>query len=87
MPCKLSRSVAHQTGTLKQSTQSMASSERTESEGRCLVAVAQMTSSGNQDSNFAVCRDLAMQSSKKGCKMLFLPECCAFIGSNQQEVS
>ena len=33
-----------------------------------------------------MCRDLALQSARKGCRMLFLPECCAFIGVNQQEV-
>ena len=33
-----------------------------------------------------MCRDLALQSARRGCRMLFLPECCAFIGNNQQEV-
>lgn len=82
-----SRSTSDQREGLNQRAATMASSGRTENEAGGLVAVAQMTSSGNQDKNFEVCRDLAMQSSRKGCKMLFLPECCAFIGSNQQEVS
>lgn len=50
------------------------------------VAVAQMTSVGNQEENFATCRKLAMEAKEAGCCMLFLPECCSFIGLNQQEV-
>ena len=50
------------------------------------VAVAQMTSVGNQEANFATCRKLAIQAKEAGCCMLFLPECCSFIGLNQQEV-
>ena len=50
------------------------------------VAVAQMTSVGNQEANFATCRKLAMEAKEAGCCMLFLPECCSFIGLNQQEV-
>ncbi len=45
-----------------------------------------MLHSGSQEDNFAVCRDLALQAARRGCAMLFLPECCAFIGANQQEV-
>ena len=51
------------------------------------VAVAQMTSTGTHDQNLAVCRDLAIQAGSRGCQILFLPECCAFIGANQQEAS
>ncbi len=51
------------------------------------VAVAQMTSVGNQEANFATCRKLAIEAKEAGCCMLFLPECCSFIGLNQQEVS
>ena len=49
------------------------------------VAVAQMTSVGCQETNFAACRRLAMEAKDLGCCMLFLPECCSFIGLNQRE--
>ena len=26
------------------------------------------------------------EAARKGCSMLFLPECCAFIGRNREEV-
>jgi predicted amidohydrolase len=46
-----------------------------------------MTSTGNHDANLATCRRLAEQASAERCSMLFLPECCAFIGLNSAEVS
>ena len=51
------------------------------------VAVGQMTSIGDQEANFATCQRLALEAKEAGCCMLFLPECCSFIGQNQQEVS
>ena len=51
------------------------------------VAVGQMTSVGDQEANFAICQRLALNAKEAGCCMLFLPECCSFIGQNQQEVS
>lgn len=54
--------------------------------GSSLVAVAQMTATGDQVANFEVCKQLANEAAGKGCSMLFLPECCSFIGLNQQEV-
>ena len=51
------------------------------------VAVAQMTSTGEHLANLATCRRLAEQASAERCSMLFLPECCAFIGLNSAEVS
>lgn len=50
------------------------------------VAVGQMTSVGDQEANFATCQRLAFEARDAGCCMLFLPECCSFIGRNQQEV-
>ncbi len=68
----------------------MQSSDNTQKEGlerTCArVAVAQMTSSGDQTANFSVCGQLAREASQKGCSMLFLPECCSFIGRAQTEV-
>ena len=49
------------------------------------VAVAQMTSVGCQETNFATCRRLALEAMELGCCMRFLPEGCSFIGRNQRE--
>ncbi|KAF6254735.1 carbon-nitrogen hydrolase [Scenedesmus sp. NREL 46B-D3] len=53
---------------------------------RCKVAVAQMTSVGDQLANFNTCKQLAEQAAAAGCSMLFLPECFSFIGASQPEV-
>ncbi len=53
---------------------------------RARVAVAQMTSTGDQSANFIVCSQLAREAARQGCSMLFLPECCSFIGHAQKEV-
>jgi hypothetical protein len=45
-----------------------------------------MTSGSDQLANFEVCKQLATDAASTGCSMLFLPECCSFIGLNQQEV-
>ena len=52
----------------------------------CRVAVAQMTSAGDQGANFETCRRLAEEARARGARMLFLPECFSFIGATQQEV-
>ena len=51
------------------------------------VAVAQMTATGDHDANLATCRRLAERAAAERCSMLFLPECCAFIGLNSAEVT
>lgn len=68
----------------------MQSSDYTLKEGleptRARIAVAQMTSTGDQMANFNVCSQLAREAAQKCCSMLFLPECCSFIGRAQKEV-
>ncbi|GFR42671.1 hypothetical protein Agub_g3482, partial [Astrephomene gubernaculifera] len=49
------------------------------------IAVAQMTSGGDQEANFATCARLAREAAEAGCRMLFLPECFAFIGASPAE--
>lgn len=40
-----------------------------------------------QDSSELPCAAAYLQEAvRKGCSMLFLPECCAFIGRNREEV-
>lgn len=51
------------------------------------VAVAQMTATADRAANFRVCEKLAQQAAAQGCSMLFLPECCSFIGESAAEVS
>ncbi|CAK0752414.1 hypothetical protein CVIRNUC_002144 [Coccomyxa viridis] len=64
---------------------SIMSSLRQDASSVATVAVAQMTSVGCQETNFATCRRLAMEAKDLGCCMLFLPECCSFIGLDQRE--
>lgn len=49
---------------------------------RAKVAVAQMTAVGDLDANFHVCSSLVQQAHEEKCKMVFLPECFSFLGSN-----
>ena len=44
------------------------------------VAVGQMCASSDVEKNFEVVADLCSQAKDRGCSMLFLPECFAFIG-------
>eukprot|EP01025_Chloroclados_australasicus_P031170 TRINITY_DN3148_c0_g3_i1.p1 TRINITY_DN3148_c0_g3~~TRINITY_DN3148_c0_g3_i1.p1 ORF type:complete len:353 (-),score=13.06 TRINITY_DN3148_c0_g3_i1:262-1239(-) len=49
------------------------------------VAVAQMTSKDNLQTNLQTCKQLAHDAKRQDCKMLFLPECFAFLGHNSQQ--
>jgi len=60
---------------------------RTASQVENRVAVAQMTATADRAANFRVCEKLAQQAAAQGCSMLFLPECCSFIGESAAEVS
>ena len=44
------------------------------------IAVGQMCASSDVEKNFEVVADLCSQAKDRGCSMLFLPECFAFIG-------
>ena len=50
------------------------------------IACGQMTACGDQEANLATCTQLAQQAKAAGARMLFLPECFSFIGTNQAEV-
>uniref|UniRef100_A0A8C4R9T6 Deaminated glutathione amidase n=2 Tax=Eptatretus burgeri TaxID=7764 RepID=A0A8C4R9T6_EPTBU len=58
-------------------------------EGRqaTLVAAAQMTSTLDKYHNMAICDRMARRAAHRGALMLFLPECCDFIGSSAAESS
>lgn len=49
------------------------------------VAVAQMTSGGDRDANFAVVERLAKEAVQQGCRMLFLPENVSLLGTTFAE--
>lgn len=48
------------------------------------VAVAQMTSSDDQQANFTVCETLVKDAAAKDCLMTFFPECFSFLGGSQR---
>ena len=54
--------------------------------GTCRVAVAQMTSTGDRDANFATVARLARDAAEQGCRMLFLPENTNYLGLSPAEV-
>ncbi|CAD7702793.1 unnamed protein product [Ostreobium quekettii] len=41
-----------------------------------------MTSVGHLETNYSVCRDLALQAANANCRMLFLPECFSLLGDH-----
>ncbi|KAK0183376.1 hypothetical protein PV327_001425 [Microctonus hyperodae] len=47
-----------------------------------LVAVCQMTSTGDKEKNFQVVHDLVVEAKRKQACMAFLPECCDYVGEN-----
>ena len=49
------------------------------------VAVAQMTSSSNRLANYSAIRRLARHARDAGASILFLPECCCFLGESAAE--
>ncbi len=49
------------------------------------VAVAQMTSSSDRLANYATIKRLARQARNAGASILFLPECCCFLGGTAAE--
>ncbi|CAG9463650.1 unnamed protein product [Pedinophyceae sp. YPF-701] len=49
----------------------------------CRIAVAQMTSTDDHEHNLRTCTQIAESARDRGCQMLLLPECFAFLGRNQ----
>ncbi|CAI5483814.1 unnamed protein product [Closterium sp. Yama58-4] len=61
-----------------------------ESKDRCgcrRVAVAQMTSVGDVEKNFATCKSLVEQAAAAGAALICLPECFSFIGARDGEAA
>ena len=52
---------------------------------RCLAGLAQMRSVNNVAQNLAAAAALVRDAASQGCKILFLPECFAFIGAKAGE--
>ena len=50
-----------------------------------LVAVGQLTSTGDRAQNLRICKDLAIQAKAKGAALLCLPECFSLVGSSWRE--
>lgn len=51
-----------------------------------LVAVCQLNSTNDKENNYKVASSIVSQAANVGAKMIFLPECFDFIGTNKQEV-
>lgn len=49
------------------------------------LAVAQMTSTGDLEANFAACERLAHSAVAAGVSLLCLPECCTFLGARDTD--
>lgn len=52
---------------------------------RCLAGLVQMRSVNNVAANFVAASTLVQEAVSKGCKIVFLPECFAFIGARAGE--
>jgi len=50
-----------------------------------LVAVGQLTSTGDRVQNMRICKDLAIQAKARGAALLCLPECFSLVGSSWRE--
>eukprot|EP00041_Stephanoeca_diplocostata_P032946 m.1074168 g.1074168 ORF g.1074168 m.1074168 type:complete len:283 (+) comp24237_c0_seq33:269-1117(+) len=53
--------------------------------GTVRIGVAQLNATGNPIVNYAAVADLCGEAEKRGCRLLCLPECFHFIGSNTDE--
>ncbi len=52
---------------------------------KTMIAVGQLTATGDRAYNVRICKDLATQAKAKGAAMLFLPECWSLVGSSWKE--
>jgi len=52
---------------------------------RCVAGLVQMTSVNDAAKNFATCKKLTQEAVRKGCSIVFFPECFAFIGARPGE--
>lgn len=53
--------------------------------GSAKAAVAQLCSTDDLDANLATCERLAAQAADRGCSLLLLPECFAFLGERERD--
>jgi predicted amidohydrolase len=49
------------------------------------AAVAQLCSTDDIDANLATCERLAAQAADRGCRLIVLPECFAFLGERERD--
>ena len=52
---------------------------------RFVAAAGQMTSGSDLGANLEVCRELALEASQTGARLLVLPECFAFLGEHERD--
>ena len=52
---------------------------------RCIAGLVQMTSINDTAANFATCKKLTQEAVRKGCQIVFFPECFSFIGAQAGE--
>jgi deaminated glutathione amidase len=53
------------------------------SEGRFMVAAAQLTSTEDREENLATCRRLAAEAAERGASLVALPECYGFLPARE----
>lgn len=58
---------------------------RAMSQRKVWAAVCQMNATNDRDKNVTICYDLISQAAKSGARMVFLPECFDYVGSNRDE--
>ena len=51
---------------------------------KCKIGVCQLTSNGDKESCFSICKDLIVKAKNDGAKMVFLPECFDYIESSKE---
>jgi predicted amidohydrolase len=52
---------------------------------RCLAGLVQMRSVNDANANHAACATLVQDAVRRGCKIVFFPECFSFIGAKAGE--
>lgn len=68
------------------SKKNLSSSEKMTGGKETFVAVCQMTSTGDKESNFETVKNLVNAAKEANAKVAFFPEACDFIGGAKKEV-
>ena len=50
----------------------------------CKIGIVQMTSTPDKEATFSQAKDLVKKATEEGAKIVFLPECCDYVGDNRQ---